>query len=525
MAKLIIYCLLWFAVCIIYKSANAQTLQTTGTTFVFSIPEDASHIIRDARAPATIELHILSPHTGTGILSADGTTLNFNFKTNTLCKITLPRTLVHSRASGNTRLGITLQTSAPVNVVLHDILEYAGEATQVWPVETLGNEYLVASWGLFNDRGEDNHAEVTITPVHDKTEVTIIPSVRTLGGVPKDSAFTVTLNRGDSYIVKADTSSASEAGLSGTRIRASAPVSVMTAVTCAYVPSGNQACNMLLDHMLPLEFAGTEFFASPLGDTLREAYLLITSSKQTFSVTVSDGRTIAGSNGRAVIPIEQPVRCQTNAPAFCHLLTPGVTRVLISDPSMVAILPSHLYFDTVSWYTPKFLNGGMPFYQTVNVISKNFSSARINGKPLTSAGSSAQISGTDHFVTQIVVTPGNYLLTSGEPFFAIVSGFFSADAYSFIPMGQHAPPVSSAEDLQVVVNLNPATKTIGLDVVGTESVVNVTIFNALGNVVHEVSGPISNLREIPVAHLPPGSYVVEVTSGTHRGKSRFVITE
>lgn len=526
MAKLITYCLVWFAVCGIFRFANAQTLQTAGTTFVFSIPEDASHIIRDARAPAKIELHILSPYTGTGTLAADGTTLEFTFKTNTLCTISLPRTLVHTRASGNTQLGVTLQTSAPVNVVLHDILEYAGESTQIWPVETLGKEYLIASWGLYNDRGEDNHAEVTITPVHDKTEVTITPSVRILSGVPKDSAFTVTLNRGDSYIVKADTSSAAEAGLSGTHIRASAPVSVMTAVTCAYVPRGSQACNMLLDHMLPLEFAGTDFFASPLGDTLREAYVLMTSAEPTFTITVSDGRTIVGSRGRAVIPIEQPVRCQTSAPAFCHLLTPGVTLALVSDPSIVTILPTQFYRDNLLWNSPNIKNNGMPFFHTVNVIAPtaSLSTITIDDKPLLSVAGSAVIAGTTHSVVQVVLQPGPHRLRSTEPVFTVASGFYTADAYSFLPMGSAAPSNGKELPLTVTARPNSADKTLFVDLVTADSSIELKIFNALGNVVLQLAGKPTDLHRIDIGALPPGSYTLEVATGTARGRAQFVIS-
>lgn len=508
-------------------------LATFGTRFVFSIPEDASQIGSVAYA-GKIVLHVLSAYDGSGILSAPGNfRMDFTFSANTLREIELPRTLMHGRSEGKERIGIGVETSAPVNLVLHDILEFAGESTQILPVEGLGKDYVVASWGLYDDLQENNHAQITITPVFDETGVTITPSVRTIGGISKDSTFTMLLHRGDSYTLKADRSSAREQGLSGTRIHSTAPISVMTSVTCAYVPLGVQACNMLLDHLLPFDFAGAEFFASPLGDTMREAFLVFTAQEKKFTVTLSDGQIIQTTTGRAVAQIERPVKCLTSAPALCHLLTPGIEIALVSDPSIVTILPVQYYQDSMLWQTPRILTSGMPFFHTVNVIlpASDTSLVLLDGKPISSQGASALIVGTNHAVTQVVLQPGIHKLKCPSPVFAVASGFFNADAYSFLPMGIGAPTLAvqddrdAEDDLIVEARPNPPSKQLMIEITGADSNIELTVFDALGHAVISAKGSPDDLRTLDIGNLPSGSYLLEITTGTHRGRTRFVIAQ
>ncbi|HZK75918.1 MAG TPA: hypothetical protein VFD13_03335, partial [Candidatus Kapabacteria bacterium] len=105
-----------------------------------------------------------------------------------------------------------------------------------------------------------------------------------------------------------------------------------------------------------------------------------------------------------------------------------------SDPTLVTILDTAYYTDTVIWNTPDF-NNGQGFQNWVPIICPTADLARItlDGTPLTATGApSFVIHGSNFSAINPSIFPGLHTIFSPDPLFALVTGFTLADAYSFM---------------------------------------------------------------------------------------------
>ena len=427
-------------------NASAQVMARSGTHFTFGIPEGPD-AITNPFAPlqdtSMLLVNITSAYNGKGIItSPNGYCQEFTFTSNSATTLGLPFSFMHLNDLGKTNKGILIKTSQPVNVVFHNFFPDAGEATQIYPDEALDTDYRVTTWGIYNDStdNEDNHTQFLITATQDSTDVTIVPSVLSLGNHPAHIPIQITLNKGECYIVKADTFGVPyDASLSNSTVHTSKPVSIIAALTCGYNPLGVESCDELLDEVLPKKYTDTIFYVVPLLDTLVTNTVLFTSDTPDFFVFSSNGSNVQAINGRAQIDISRARMFSVTAPAQCFLLSQGSEVQNEGDPSIVTILPRSQYGDTMVWFTPAF-NGQIqfqpgPFLDYVSVVyPKAFEGqVMLDGVPIASQATPQTIVGSAMAGIVDTIQPGVHLLTSPVPIFATVSGFADADGYSFLP--------------------------------------------------------------------------------------------
>jgi hypothetical protein len=422
--------------------AEAQVLPRSGTNFTFGIPEGADFQGGSA-TPSTLLVNIVSEYDGKGIItSRSGYCQEFSFSANKVTVLTLPNFLMQLTDLGKTNKGILFRTTEPVNVTFHDFLTEAGEATQIYPDNALDTSYRITSWGLWNDPddGENNHSQFLISAPYDGTDVTIVPSVLSLGNHQAGVPIHVTLNRGECYIVKADTSGVPLiSSLTGSLVSSTKPVSIVTAITCAYNPLGVQSCDEILDEMLPRRITDTTFYVVPIIGPNEVNTILFTSESPTFWITSSTSVPFLGQNGRAQVNITTPDVFHLSAPAQCFLLTQGSSYASEGDPSIVPILPASQFVDTMLWFTPffsdTFFSTPIPFDNFVSVAYPTASEAQVklDGKAISSVSTPQQINGTGISGTIVPILPGVHRLIAPVALGAITGGFATADGYSFIP--------------------------------------------------------------------------------------------
>jgi hypothetical protein len=430
------------------QAVSAQVLPRSGTHFTFGIPEGSDNLAGPINGLGTsvLSVNIVSEHDGRGIAtSPSGFCQEFTFAANTVTTVFLPYNLMHLNDIGITNKGVLIRTSQPANVTFHDFLAEAGEATQIYPDEALDTNYRITTWGIFDDPGEDNHSQFIITATRDSTDVTITPSVNTLGNNPANVSISVRLNRGECYMVKADiTDLPSATSLSNSTVISSKPVSVISAVSCGYNPLGTESCQELLDEILPRKITGTTFYAAPLFEPDATNTILLTSDTKNFFVITTGGTTYASTNGSLQLDLTAPDVFTVTAPAQCFLLTEGFDIQAQGDPTFVTVLPQDQYADTLLWFTPDFsdtiLFQTSPFANYVSVIYPQASESQIllDGLPITSFAAPQTIFSTPMSGIIVPITTGEHEITSPVPVFAIAAGFADADGYSFIP-GTIAP--------------------------------------------------------------------------------------
>ncbi len=486
------------------RFANAQTtLPRAGQNFSFGIVQGPDLLLGDsAQQLTTLTLTVVSAYSGCGVISStSGYTQDFTFIPGAATIIDLPYNLMLLHDLGKSNKGLLVHTTEPVNLVLHDFVPDAGDATQILPDNALDTSYVTFGWGIWNDPAdtivtpsERNCNEFLVTAASDSTLVTITPSVNTLNGLPESVPFTVLLGRGECYIVKADTSDhPSDPSLSGSIIQSTKPVSVISGLTCGYVPVGDQSCNELLDELIGKKWWGSHFLVQPLGDGDSGVEIVLTSDRDFYAKfdngfsNSTNGRLAAEFSGTAEIHTfdlqNHPV------PVEAHQLTRGSMFDFfafgnpVGDPTLVTVLDTSYYTDTLVWNTP-LLDGTFEHWVPIICQTSDLGRATLDGTPLTLTGAqSSVINGGAFSAINPSVRPGEHKIISPDPIFAIVAGFDAGDAYSFMPGTAGEPLPRDTVSHAILLQADSAetcadeivSVSLGTPILPSENVISLTV--------------------------------------------------
>lgn len=426
-----------------------RPMQRSGRDFSFGIIEGSELLPGAPLGSFHLTLTILAANDtikeGCGtITSPGGYAQDFSFSGKQPTVINLPQSLLHLNDLGKTQKGLVVHTNEPVSLTLHDYMESAGDATQIYPNSALDTDYFCPGWGLWDDNvggtPENNHAQVLVTASQNNTTVTITPTVQTSAGDPPNVPINITLNAGECYILKTDTSHGGvAAGLSGTTVLSSKPVSVIVGVTCAYVPLAMQSCNEMMDEIQGRSHWSDHYYISPLGnaDTSGDVRAILTSDRPFFfTVNGSPGSALSG---RFTLPFNGAAEINTfGVKCELHEMAVGSTAAYLglSDPTLVTVLDSNDWTDTVFWNTPHFVPRDTSFFDNwVSLVYPTTADnvAKLDNIPLSTYPGRQVINGSGMTSLVIGVSEGRHIITSPVPFAATATGFALADAYTFIP--------------------------------------------------------------------------------------------
>ncbi len=504
-------------------SAIAQSvLPRAGQNFSFGIVQGPDQLFSDSAMEVTkLTLTVVSAYSGCGVISSpSGYKQDFTFIPGTATVIDLPYNLMLLNDLGKSNKGLLVHTTEPVNLVLHDYAPDAGDATQILPDDALDTSYVSFGWGIWDDptdpTPERNNNEFLVTAASDSTIVTIIPSVNTLNGQQAGVASTVQLDRGECYIVKADTSDhPSDPSLSGSKIQSTKPVSVISGLTCGYVPLGAESCNELLDELIGKKWWGSHFLVQPLGNLDSGVYVVLTSDRDFFATVdngfsnSTNGRLVASFPGTAEIRIFDAQKRPILAEA--HQLTRGNDFGYIGDPTLVTVLDTAYYTDTLVWNTPK-LTGAFENWVPIICPTADLGQATLDGTPLSSTGAQSSVIGNGEFsAINPSVQPGEHLIISPDPIFAIVAGFDAADAYSFVA-GTAGSPIPRDTITHTIVLHADSAQTCSDVIVKTSFAVPVLASENLISLTIPITYDPSTLHLVgiqPGAILMAGNYTVD----------------
>jgi hypothetical protein len=433
----------------------SQELKTAGTSFTFAIPE-GSDKVSPFFFPSSLALIVISPHDGDGVIySPSGVEIYFSFKANRAFQVELPYSLMLLDDLGKSKKGIIVKTTQPVNLTYYLLNAYASESSQIFPDHVIGTNYLVTGWGLWNDVSENNRNQIVVTASEDGTNVTITPKVTCIGGFNADIPVNVTLDRGETFVLKADTTALPlESSLSNSRVVSTKPVSVMVGSTCSYVPLGQQACNPIVDHILPKQIVeDTVFYVTPPSEPKHDARLVFISDTMLFYVVNSDGVLYQTTTGRLVVPFNKPDKFITSTPVICHMLSAGYENFWLSDPTLSTVLPQRAWTDTLLWVAPDL---PLTFGSTTNYISvvyptNDSDKVFINQDVIHKYPQRVQIPNSNFSAMMAALVPGTYRITSTVPVFSMMSAFADAEGYLSVTTGIAPPlPKQILRDLLIV---------------------------------------------------------------------------
>lgn len=232
-------------------------------------------------------------------------------------------------------------------------LSYSNDASLLLPTTALTGNYTVLSW----PSQADGAGFIAITATEDGTSVTLhgAGKFRAGAGVDALGKGKVELDRGDVLELVA----AGDSDVSGTRVRASKPVQVISGHSCANVPSSDTGtCDHIEEAMLPEDTLGREYVV-----TLPVYADLATSAPHVLRITAIEKGTKVRFDPEVVAPITldagevwemeldgaalDHVHVKTGKPALIATYMEGYQALpgssILGDPSLALAVPIEQY--------------------------------------------------------------------------------------------------------------------------------------------------------------------------------------
>lgn len=245
---------------------SQNVISTSGTEFWLGFMQNV---------PGTSEMsiQISSEYNITGTISmpAGSYSQNFSVNANETTTILLPATAMHTVSTLIESKGILIETSDIASVYARNSVANSTDASLVLAKESLGNDYYITSYNGINYLTSGNVApsEFLIVATEDNTEIELIPTadIYTIGQPTANVPINITLNRGESYLLKAAFTNGNLTGSSISVLQNSGnckPIAVFSGNVCTNLPSSAwDACDHVFDQCLPTTSWGQNFVITP----------------------------------------------------------------------------------------------------------------------------------------------------------------------------------------------------------------------------------------------------------------------
>jgi hypothetical protein len=309
---------------------------------------------------------------------------------------------------------VRIEANDDVTVYALNQARFTSDAHLVLPVPALGREYVVMAYtsdgsGLpffGNMIGSDTPSQFAVVAVADNTEITVSRTVATFPS-QSSSTHTVRLQRGESYLLQADTRINTGRGdLTGSRVKATKPVAVFGGHQRTVLPIQLKAALSSRDHLVeqmpPVETWGKSIFLVPHAQPSNQA------------IAGSDVyRIVAAYNGTQVLLNGQPL-ATLNAGEFYEAPLTQEGWVTANEQILVA------QFKKTA--TPTGLSGGLgpqvgdPFMMVIPTVEQYDKSYRFINAQVPDDRATGGQSFIEHYVTIVVHANGvRSLLFDGQP--------------------------------------------------------------------------------------------------------------
>ncbi|TAL67716.1 MAG: hypothetical protein EPN82_13420, partial [Bacteroidetes bacterium] len=360
--------------------------------------------------------------------------------------------------------GVHVYANQPIIVYGVTRYQYTSDSYLGLPVSSLGKDYVVASWQDISDFGlQYLPCYTAIVSPYDNNTVRFTmggtSASRTAGGQQPLETRKYTLWKGDVLLIS---SFGQRADLSGSRIRSTKPVSVISSNFCAYVPENTPACDYMMEMELPTNTWGTEYHYTPIFGRLRNSIIKIF-TKEAGTQLSMDGvpittlKTASGLEGdgwlrfRADVGAPRPIVFSGNKPIYVEMYNCGqLDDNVPSDPFMLVLTPLEQYQREIIFNTPG-IRGGFGFaINYVNVVYRGSDDGSLPDDlefatvqagqfvwkklrdidPKAGQPFSIPINGKKYFNKTIKLpADGVYKIRANDPFAAYAYGFSSFDSY------------------------------------------------------------------------------------------------
>lgn len=437
---LFLFCCLCF-----FQQAQAQ-LSTLGKEFWLGFM-DNNRILPDAPDQAVIV--ISANEDAVGVIEYRGRTVPFSLSQGQQFTHIIPSTdldMLHRNTGQIEDKGIYISSNGKIAVYAFNERFRSADGTVVLPLGALGRDYYVTSHYEFLtanvsfDANNNDESQLLVVATEDDTEVEITTSVNSYGGHIAQIPFTITLNRGQSYQLKA------KADLTGTRVRVldensdnCKKIAVFGGNKWTTVGDCGGAPDNLFQQAYPTSSWGTSFVHVALAGRTSGELVKVLASEDNTQVTVAGqnrGTINAGEFLTLEFGVDQSSKIETSKPSSVTVFSksqecnnPGDANFQNGDPFMISYSPSEQLLKEIRFNAlnlPSIVN----HYLNLVVKKGTENLTILDGQNLGNRFS--PVPGDPNFsFARIIIPEGVHQLTNSEGFIGYVYGFGFLESYGF----------------------------------------------------------------------------------------------
>lgn len=356
-----------------------------------------------------------------------------------------------TEGSSDRNKGLFIESSDTIAVSAQNSRDFSADAALIYPIEALGVDYRVISYPGDLSTGFGSNASYrstfAIVATENNTTIDITPSAQTAGGNVGGTTFTITLHKGETYHVKANTN---KLDLSGTLIQArdckkiavfgGANRSLALHPSC----SGTNSYDHLFEQMMPMNIWGKKFAIIPTiwnSTTTRKYEMIKFVTSQNSTVVRFNGKLKTYSTAGMTDTFYVFTTASTKKEGLITSNKPiGVCQIMLSekcdgnssntDPSLVWVPPLE--------QTLKYLNFSCEKAQTIdkffiNVVVKTQyrNQLLIDGVAPTASWKLITVDTSYSYIQQAGLTQGKHNMTHPIGFYAMLYGYGDHGSYGF----------------------------------------------------------------------------------------------
>jgi hypothetical protein len=374
---------------------------------------------------------------------------------------------------------VFISSDVPIVVYVLNTLLRSTDSYAAIPIRHLGTQYYSINrptdYYLPNNRDRTatipRVGEFMIMASEDDTRVTITPAATTSRmGISARTPFSISLDRGDCYLVQARATGHGRDDLTGSSISSTKPVAVISGHMRSSIPlSMSSSKDHLVEQLTPADKWGRAYVTAPLAMSNRPDMFRIMASLpgQTIRLTTANGLKtfqMSAVGAWADTLLSEPASWSSADPFFMvQLMSSQIDTSRAFDPAMVIVPPIEQFVNETLFRFPTLEPDNsvrnQRFFYCINLVATRdaLSSLRIDGRLATATApllAMQVVPGTSIHWAHVYLQEGTHVVTcdSGS-FSAIMYGTSRNDSYAnlvglaFEPLRKRddTPPVYSSK--------------------------------------------------------------------------------
>lgn len=440
------FTLFLFALFVFHVHSTAQTvIPTKGTDFWLGFFKNYEGV--DENLGSYLRVFVVSDQNTSGVVQIPGLGWSepFVVTANNTTSVDIPANLAEVLNSQVIEdRGINVVTQDTVAVYAISFVGFTADATKVLPTPTLGIEYIVSAYEGLDGYG----SEMLIVATEDETEIEIIPACDVESGANAGVAFTISLDEGQTYMLRA----VGVQDLTGTTVRGTEssgtcrPFAVFAGSGCSNAPSTCGACDHTYEQNFPTPLWGSEYYATPWvffdnpgNQGTNETYGLRFLASVDNTVVDFDGTIINLDAGEYFTEyfVNGPKCINANNPITVTQIMQGGTCTADGDPSLLILDDVSKKIDNITFST---VESDVINDHKLNIIidTEDLGTVSLDGVLLSETIFLPFENCNSQMWTSVNISEGSHVLSAPGGVTGYVYGFGSAESYAY-SVGSFSP--------------------------------------------------------------------------------------